>query len=405
MIKDNLPIKKLKYCRRCCIPETQEGVEFDEFGICRPCGSSEDKMRINWKEKEIELKKIFDEAKTNSGNNYDCILPISGGKDSFFQAHVLTKVYNLKPLAVTFSHNWYSEIGFYNLQRCLQVFELDHLQFTPSRTLVNKLARKSLSQIGDSCWHCHSGVGSFPLQVATNFKIPLLVFGESIRENHGSAAYSDDDSPKYDRDYFNKISAKKTAEEMVDESLSAKDMHAFRLPSQKDMEQNNVRGIHLGDYIFWDEEKQTEWIRDYYGWKETIVEGTYKGYKSAECIMAGMHDFTCYLKRGFGRATQQVILDVRKGLITREEGFELIKKHDSVRPDALDYYLKITSLSEKEFYEIMDNKKVNELKGVELEVKEKEANNNNKNRMYPFVEQIIDKHLNSKDPRIKKNRD
>ena len=91
--------------------------------------------------------------------------------------------------------------------------------------------------------------------------------------------------------------------------------------------------------------------------------------------------------------------------MTREEGFELIKKYDSVRPDALDYYLKITSLSEKEFYEIMDNKKVNELKGVELEVKEKEANNNNKNRMYPFVEQIIDKHLNSKDPRIKKNRD
>ena len=100
-------------------------------------------------------------------------MPISGGKDSFFQAHILTKVFNLKPLAVTYSHNWYSETGFYNLQRCLQVFELDHMQFTPSRTLVNKLARKSLSQIGDSCWHCHMGIGSFPLQIATKFNIPF----------------------------------------------------------------------------------------------------------------------------------------------------------------------------------------------------------------------------------------
>ena len=398
MSKNSGPIKELKYCRRCCIPETQEGVEFDELGICRPCSSSEDKMRIDWNQKEKELRKIFDKAKQEAGNNYDCILPISGGKDSFYQAHVLTKIYKLKPLAVTFSHNWYSETGFYNLQRCLQVFELDHLQFTPSRSLVNKIAKKSLGEIGDSCWHCHSGIGSFPLQVATSFKIPLLVYGESLRENHGSAAYSDNQSMKYDRDYFNKISAKKTAEEMVGGDITAKDMFAFRLPSYKEIEDTGVWGIHLGDFIFWDEEKHTEWIRDYYGWKETEVEGTYKGYKSAECIMAGMHDFTCYLKRGFGRATQQVILDVRKGLLTREEGFEIIKEHDSVRPEALDYYLQITSLSENEFFEIMSKQKLNKIQNTTLKVKPKK--HKNKEVIYPFVEQIIDKHLNRKDPRI-----
>ena len=111
-----MPFKELNYCLRCCMPETQEGVNFDEMGICTACRSSEEKMHIDWTEREKELRDILDGVKGNSGANYDCLLPISGGKDSFFQAHILTQVYGLKPLAVTFSHNWFSETGFYNFQ-------------------------------------------------------------------------------------------------------------------------------------------------------------------------------------------------------------------------------------------------------------------------------------------------
>lgn len=167
-------LENVRYCVRCCMPETQEGIVFDEMGICQACQSSEQKIHISWVDREKELRKILNEAKEKAGNNYDCILPISGGKDSFFQAHVLTKIYGMKPLAVTFSHNWFSETGFYNLQRCLEVFELDHIMFTPNRALVNKLAKKSIQEIGDSCWHCHAGVGAFPLHIASKFNIPLL---------------------------------------------------------------------------------------------------------------------------------------------------------------------------------------------------------------------------------------
>ena len=395
------PIKGIAYCTRCCVPETQEGVQFDEMGVCTACRSSEEKMHIDWTGREQQLKKIFDEARAKAGNGYDCILPISGGKDSFFQAHVLVKVYGLKPLAVTFSHNWFSETGFYNLQRCLEVFEMDHLQFTPARGLVNRLARKSLGAIGDSCWHCHSGVGAFPLQVATRFKIPLLVWGESMSENDGRASYQCPVN-RFDRDYFTKFSARLTAEEMVGGNLSAKDLHPFELPSYKEIQDTGVWGIHLGDYLFWDDERQTEWIRDTYGWRETEMEGTYKGYKSAECIMAGMHDFTCYLKRGFGRATWQASVDVRNGLLTRKEGFELIKNHDQERPEALDHYLKITGLSEKEFYATMEGKKLERLRDVELPVHPKARPN--AERIVPFVEQIIEKHLGKPDPRVTRDR-
>lgn len=396
------PIAALTYCSRCCVPETQEEVTFDEMGVCPACQASEEKMHIDWVVREKELRVILEAAKEKAGDGYDCVLPISGGKDSFFQAHVLTKVYGMKPLAVTFSHNWFSETGFYNLQRCLEVFDLDHLQFTPARGLVNRLARKSLGAIGDSCWHCHAGIGAFPLQVATRFNIPLLVWGESASENDGRATY-ERPATKFDRNYFTKFSAKLTAEQMVDGDLTAKDLHPFTIPGQKEIDDTGVWGIHIGDYLFWDDERQMEWIRDTYGWRETEMEGAYKGYKSAECIMSGMHDFTCYLKRGFGRATWQASVDVRNGLLTRQEGFDLIKQHDQERPEVLDYYLKITGLSEDEFYAAIREKKLDRLKDLELPIHEKSKPN--AETVVPFVQQIIEKHLGQPDPRVKRDQD
>ena len=361
-------IPGIKYCTRCCMPETQEGISFDALGICKACQSSEQKMHINWKEREGLLAEILADAKLRAGNGYDCILPISGGKDSFFQAHVLTQVYGMKPLAVTFSHNWFSETGYYNLQRCLEVFHMDHIMFTPNRKLVNNLAKKSVEMIGDTCWHCHAGVGAFPLQIACKFNIPLLIYGESIAESSGRASYFDPVT-KYDREHFTKVSAKVSPDDMVCEYLSKRDLYPFEIPSAEECESKNIQGIHLGDYIFWDEERQTEFVKREYGWRETEMEGAYKGYKSVECIMAGMHDFTCYLKRGFGRASMQAATDIRQGLLTREEAWQLVEEFDCVRPEALDYFLEITGMSEQEYHEIMKKKRHEKIKDYELVVK------------------------------------
>jgi N-acetyl sugar amidotransferase len=380
-----------RYCVRCCIPETQEGVKFDDLGICQACQSSEQKIHIDWVEREKDLKRILDTAKASAGNNYDCIVPISGGKDSTFQLHVLTKVYGMKPLAVTFSHNWFSETGWYNLLNALEKFDVDHIMFTPNRDLVNRIAKRSLENIGDTCWHCHTGVGSFPLQVAVRFKIPLLVYGESIAEASGRSSYKDP-LMTFDVDYFTRVSAKRNPLEMVGGNITEKDMKPFFFPTNAELEEAGVRLIHLGDYIFWDDERQMEFVRDNYGWKETEVEGTYKGYKSAECIMPGMHDFTNYLKRGYGRASYQASVDVRNGLLTREEGFELAKKFDTEIPEALDYFLNITGMSKDEFYAMMREKRIGPARRSELPIVEKTRKN--KERILPFAQQLIEKEEN-----------
>jgi N-acetyl sugar amidotransferase len=380
-------LEGIQYCIRCCIPATQELVKFDEMGICQACQSSEQKIHIDWVEKGKELEKILNEAKANAGNNYDCIIPISGGKDSTFQLHVLTKIYGMKPLAVTFSHNWYSETGWYNLMNSLEKFNVDHIMFTPNRSLVNRIAKRSLEAIGDTCWHCHAGVGAFPLQVAVRFNIPLLIYGESIAESSGRSSYKNP-LMEFNVDYFMKVSTKRNPKSMVCDYITEQDMKPFFFPSIEELEETGVRLMHLGDYIFWDDERQMEFVRDHYDWKETEVEGTYKGYKSAECIMPGMHDYTNYLKRGYGRATYQASVDVRNGLLTREEGFELSKKYDSEIPESLDYYLKITGMTKEEFYRMMMDKRLPELKDLELPVTIKTRKN--KERIMPFPEQLVE---------------
>ena len=128
-------------------------------------------------------------------------------------------------------------------------------------------------------------------------------------------------------------------------------------PSHEDCEKAGVTGIHLGDFIFWDEERQTEFIKREYHWMEDDVGGAYKGYKSVECIMPGVHDFTNYLKRGFGRATVQASMDVRQGLMNRLDALELAGEIDKLEPEALSYFLEITGYSKEEFYSVMKEKR------------------------------------------------
>ena len=355
--------KQLNYCTRCCMPETLAFQKFDNFGICNACRSSEQKMKIDWIKREKDLKKLLEKAKKNSNNNYDCIVPISGGKDSCFQLHTLVKVYKMTPLAVTFSHNWWTKTGKYNLENILEKLNVDHMMYTPNRGLINKLAKKSLKMIGDSCWHCHAGIFSYPFHVAVKFNIPLIIYGESPADFSGQSTYKDaEKKTKKDikKDGF-KHSIKVPPSSMTDKTLSEKDLCLFFPPSDNQLKKAGVQGIYLGDYIFWDGERQTEFLIKEYGWKEGKIEGSFKHYKSIECKMSGVHDYAKFVKRGYGRGTDFASQDVRSGLLTREEGFDLASKVDTKRPESLDYYLKITGYTEKQFYKILESQKTKKI--------------------------------------------
>ena len=358
----------LRYCTRCIMPESQEGQEFDSSGVCNVCRSSEDKMQIDWKQRRADLERILSKAKDeNQSKPYDCIVPISGGKDSTFQLHVLVKEFGMRPLAVTFSHNWFSSIGMFNLLNALEIFDVDHIMFTPKRSLVNRSARRSLSAIGDACWHCHAGVGAFPLRVALDYGINLLIWGESAAESSSRGTYSTPIT-HFDESYFTKISAKLTPEEFSNSEIPKRELSNFETPTADAFRSSGITGIHLGDFIYWDEERQTEFVVNQYGWKEDKIEGTYKGYKSAECIMPGVHDFACYLKRGFGRTSFHLSADIRSGLIARENISEELMNLERTVPETFQYYSEITGITLEEFISTLKKHRHKSLVGVELPI-------------------------------------
>jgi hypothetical protein len=210
--------------------------------------------------------------------------------------------------------------------------------------------------------------------MAVAYNIPLIVWGESTAE-HGRATYDKPD--KFDRDYFLRVSAKLTPEQFACDYISTKDLFPFETPSIEECQPLN--GIHLGDYIPWDTEAQVKFIKETYGWKGTRIEGQYKDYKSAECSMAGMHDFMCYCKRGYGRASIQLSGDMRNlerksNTNTENETFgafwddEDRLKTEQMRPKSLDYYLEITGMSEMEFYEAISKLQRPALKGKNVPV-------------------------------------
>jgi len=337
--------QEIRYCARCCLPETMEGMELDEIGICIPCRSSEQKMHIDWEKKKVTLDRLIDSYR--SENYYDCILPMSGGKDSTYQAYLLNKIIGVTPLAVTHGQNWSSLEGRYNLENCLQKFDLDHLIFFKNRTVINKVARKSLEAIGDACWHCHIGNGTLAVQSALAWNVGLMLWGESAAQSDPRGSYAEQTEASLI--YNLNISARIPAQDLTDEITPQSDMSSWYYPPQSELEKSDIRYIHLGDYFFWDEERQFEFVKRNYEWMDSRVENTFKGYKSVECVMAGVHDYSNFIKRGIGRATIQASEDVRRGILTREEGMELAKEYDSQRPHALDYYLKITDRTEHEY--------------------------------------------------------
>ena len=333
----------LKYCSRCLTPESMEGIEFDELGICTPCRSSEQKMHIEWDKKRTELENVI--RQYENASYYDCLLPMSGGKDSTFQAYYLTQKLNITPLAVTHGANWMSITGRYNLENCLVKFDLDHVMFHARRSIINRVSKVSLESIGDACWHCHIGSGSFSMDTAVRWKLPLTIWGESIAERDGRSTYS---NVKEASPYYNlEVSALKTAEEIsvIGGNIQIEELSHWKYPEKSEINNSKIRYLHLGNYIFWDEQKQIDFIVDNYDWWNSKVENTYKGYKSTECVMAGVHDYLNFIKRGIGRGTVHASDDVRRGIITREEGRLLANKYDFQIPHALKYLTSISGLS------------------------------------------------------------
>lgn len=351
----------MKFCSKCVIPETAETHSFSSDGTCSVCSQIENKRNnIDWDKRKFKLEELL---KNYRGKfSYDCIIPFSGGKDSVFALWYAVEKLNLKPLVVRFNHLFMRETVEKNVEKSLKKLGVDFIDFRPNSKIVKKMMIETLIRRGDFCWHCHTGVAAYPIKLAIEKNIPLILYGEPSAEY--SSFYNYDDFEELTVEKFNRsVNLGINAEDIVgminerfpNEKVDQRDVEPWIFPDERTLNIKKIKATYLGNYIPWDVRKQVAIIKKELGWEGDEVEGIPEqyDYEKIECIMQGLRDYTKFLKRGFGRTSHLASIDIRNNRMDRETAVELVKNYDGYRPHALDYFLKITGMTENEYYKIV----------------------------------------------------
>ncbi|MCB1509485.1 MAG: N-acetyl sugar amidotransferase [Hyphomicrobiaceae bacterium] len=354
-------MSQLKKCTACLLPETYETIEFDKVGVCNVCRGKEHRdTAIDWTERKKQLDALIEEHRGKA--DYDCIVPFSGGKDSTYTLWYLMKEYKIKPLVVRFDHGFMREGLLTNNERTFKKLGVDVLNFAPNWRVVKRLMLEALRRKGDFCWHCHTGIFSYPMHVAVRYQVPLVFWGEPSSEYTQYYDYKENEIEEVDETRFNRfVNLGITAEDMYgmikdDFDLDPRDLAPYTYPKMRDLKKLKYRSVCLGSYISWDVKKNVDIIQRELGWQGDQVEGMpweEYPYEKIECFMQGMRDYIKYMKRGYSRVSQMVALDLRNGRITKEKGQHLVDEFEGKKPPSLDIFLDYLGLDENEFNEIV----------------------------------------------------
>jgi len=348
----------MRYCARCLYPENHPlHITFDKQGVCSGCRIHEEKDELDWRKRGQKLKSILDAYKTKSGKSYDCIIPISGARDSYFIVHAIKNVYKKNPLLVTYNKQYNTALGIRNLAYLKTLFGCDLLTLTVNPAVVKKITRQTLKKMGSIYWHCLAGQTVYPVQTAVRFKIPLIVWGAHQGcDQVGMFSHTDEVemTRKYRKDHdlmgFE-------AEDLIGHGLTEQDLHPFMYPSDKEIEKVGVRGIYLNNYIRWDSKAQHEAMIKQYGYESMKQCRTFDTYNDVDCFnYSDAHDYIKFLKWGYGKVTDHATREIRLKRLTREQGISLVKKYQNLKPShrGLQLLLKWLAISEKDFYNAID---------------------------------------------------
>lgn len=351
---------KNTYCTKCVYPTSAVLLQVDEQGVCSSCRAAEAFNSLDasfWTQRKERFEKVIAPYINNNNSNFDCLIPVSGGKDSFYQTHLMCKEYGLKPLLMTYHGNNYLPEGDHNRDLMRHVFDADHIVWGPSVDVLKKLNKLTFKMMGDMNWQNHCGIMSAPIQIAVKFNIPLIIWGETNWDISGMFNPND----------FVEFSARVRHEhdlrgfewyDMLDSGLREKDMIWAKYPTDEEILEVGVRGLYIGNFFKWDAVKQTEFVMKNYDWKqsEKPFERTYRRFSNLDDRYEnGIHDLMKFVKFGYGRASDHASKDIKEGYMTREVGIEMVKKYDSVVSSDLAYWLDYVGMSEQEFWAIADS--------------------------------------------------
>jgi len=354
-------VTQLRYCKKCLFPETKPDLYFNEEGVCSACIAAESKDNgINWKQREKDFYSIIDKFRLgNETIGYDCLIPVSGGKDSTYQAYFMKKVCKMNPLCVCFETTKETELGRRNLSN-ISKMGIDVIHFHKNYNAYRSMVIEGFKRVGDEMWPNHIGIFTIPILIATKFKIPLIIWGENSQQEYGGPLESIEKNTLTRQwlEEFGGLLGNRIQDMIGVDGLTAKELTPYFYPSDEELKKVGIVSLFLGHYFFWDARKQLEIIKQYgFSVKEDgSIEGTYTNYENLDEEMVGLHDYLKFVKYGFGRATDHACIDIRNKRLSRSEGMELVKKYDGSYPHkAITAFVEYSGLAQEEVDDIINS--------------------------------------------------
>ena len=350
------------YCKRCLYPANHPyGMIFDAQGVCMGCRIHEEKDTLNWSERFHALEDIVHLNRKNVGRmGFDCIVPVTGGGDSFFTVHIVKNVLGLNPLLVNYNSHYNTKVGIRNLANLATVFDCDVFTSTLSPELLQRTTRHTLNKYGSMYWQALAGYLTFPVQVAVRFRIPLVIWGvQPWSEQTGMFSHLDE-SEMTERCRKEHGLMGIAAEDLIDPKYNIKrmDIQPFVYPYDNELEAVGVRGLYLSNYIRWDAKRQHELMIDNYGYESALQQRTFNTYEDVHCFhSAGVHDYIKYLKYGFSKVTDHASREIRLKRMTREEGIAKVIEYSDRKPSDLAMFLNWVGMSDQAFFDAIWNRR------------------------------------------------
>lgn len=357
----------MNYCNKCVMPDTKPDLYLNEQGVCNACTSFEQRKTTDWEKRKKDFLQIIDQYRSKNQSNWDCIVPVSGGKDSTYQVIKMLQM-GINPLCVTATTCDLSDIGKRNIEH-LKDLGVDYVEFSTNKIIRRKLNKIGLIQVGDISWPEHAGIFTIPVKAAVQFNVPLLIWGENAQNEYGGPA-TDSENNILNRAWLEKFGGLlglKISDIIGMEGIEKKHLLPYTYPSDEELMQVGVTGLFLGHYIPWDGYSNAL-IAQAHGFETytKTVEGSIVNYENLDNYQTGIHDYFKFLKFGFGRATDIACLHMRRGRITRQDAIDIVAKHDGKFPwvylgKSLENILAPLDITVDEFIQICDkftNKKI-----------------------------------------------
>lgn len=348
---------KIRYCKKCVMPNTRPGIKFNEAGVCSACVAYDNRKNIDWKKRYEALENLCDKYRNMNGkNNYDCAIAVSGGKDSHFQVDLIKNKLKMNPILFSVEDNFpMTAAGMHNIKNISEAFSCEIVSMKPNIALQKKLMRYCFETYGKPTWYIDRLIYTFPLKMALRYNTPLLIYGENVSQEYGGSDAEDTYSAK--AILKNGVASDMDYDELVaNAGVKMSELVSTIAPSEDELDK--LDPIYVSYFIPWNsfvnyENAKKNGFRDLTGeWNRTH---TAENFDQIDSRAYWVHPWMKYPKFGHQAVTDYTSRMIRYGMLTREEAIKIIKeKEANLDPLVIRDFCEFCGYTETEFLAIID---------------------------------------------------